>query len=180
MIMQDDVTIRDAVPADAEALLGIYAPYVTDTAVTFEYDVPSLEEFASRISRIGARFPYLVAECGGVPVGYAYAGTFKDRDAYRWAVETSIYVRSDAHRRGIGARLYGALEQRLRQQGILNMNACIAFPAVEHDPYLTLQSVHFHERMGFALVAHFHKCGLKFGRWYDMVWMERLIGEHKQ
>ena len=147
--------------------------------MTFEYDVPSLEEFASRISRIGARFPYLVAECGGVPVGYAYAGTFKDRDAYRWAVETSIYVRSDAHRRGIGARLYGALEQRLRQQGVLNMNACIAFPAVEPDPYLTLQSVHFHERMGFALVAHFHKCGLKFGRWYDMVWMERLIGEHK-
>ena len=90
MLMQDDVTIRDAVPADAEALLGIYAPYVTDTAVTFEYDVPSLEEFASRISRIGARFPYLVAECGGVPVGYAYVGTLRGRDAYRWAVESSV------------------------------------------------------------------------------------------
>lgn len=175
----NELTIRNATPSDAEALLGIYAPYVTDTAVTFEYDVPTVEEFAHRVAAISAKYPYLVAECGGVPVGYAYAGVFKNRAAYQWAVETSIYVRSDAQRRGVGAMLYAALEQRLREQGILNMNACISYPADQPDPYLTLQSVRFHERMGFNMVAHFHKCGLKFGRWYDMVWMERLIGEHK-
>ena len=177
--MQQEVMIRDAEIADAGALLGIYAPYVTDTAVTFEYDVPTQEEFECRVSSISARYPYLVAVLGGEIVGYAYAAEFKNRAAYQWAVETSIYLRGDVQRRGIGAQLYEALEQRLRQQGILNMNACISYPVVECDPYLTLQSVRVHERMGFALVAHFHKCGLKFGRWYDMVWMERLIGKHE-
>ena len=173
------ITIRTATPDDAAALLAIYAPYVTKTAITFEYDVPTAEEFARRIRHTLERYPYLVAVLGGEIVGYAYAAEFKNRAAYQWAVETSIYLRGDVQRRGIGAQLYEALEQRLRQQGILNMNACISYPVVECDPYLTLQSVRFHERMGFALLAHFHKCGLKFGRWYDMVWMERLIGEHK-
>ncbi|MGN0214343.1 MAG: GNAT family N-acetyltransferase [Muribaculaceae bacterium] len=175
----NDVIIRNAVLADAEDLLGIYAPYVLNTAVTFEYDVPSVDEFARRVAAISAKYPYLVAECGGTIVGYAYASVFKDRAAYQWSVETSIYLRPDVHRRGIGTKLYEALEQRLKEQGILNMNACISYPVAAADPYLTLQSVQFHERMGFARVAHFHKCGLKFGRWYDMVWMERLIGEHK-
>lgn len=172
-----EIEIRNAVPEDAEALLAIYAPYVEQTAITFEYDVPSVEEFRRRIEQTLLRYPYLVAVDGGRIVGYAYANAFKERAAYQWAVETSIYVDVQLKRRGIGFRLHEALERRLKAQGILNMNACISYiePA---DEYLTLDSVRFHERLGYQLVAHFHLCGLKFGRWYDMVWMEKLIGEH--
>lgn len=171
------IPIRPAIQQDAEALLQIYAPYVEKTAITFEYDVPTVEEFAGRIGKVLQKYPYLVAEISGEPVGYAYAGSFKERAAYDWAVETTVYVREDMKKHGIGRALYTALEKALAAQGILNMNACIAFPENE-DEYLTRDSVKFHERMGFNEVGRFHKCGCKFGRWYDMVWMEKLIGEH--
>ena len=171
------ITIRTAVQQDAKVLLEIYAPYVKKTAITFEYDVPSVEEFARRISKVLQKYPYLVAEVNGEPVGYAYAGPFKERAAYDWAVETTVYVREDMKKSGIGRALYTALEEALAAQGILNLNACIAFPENE-DEYLTRDSVKFHERMGFETAGRFHKCGCKFGRWYDMVWMEKLIGEH--
>ena len=169
--------IREARMEDVERLLAIYAPYVTDTAVTFEYDVPTIEEFAERLTTIQKRYPYLVAEEDTHIYGYAYAGCFKNRAAYQWAVETSIYVEMGRHGEGIGRLLHQSLEDALKRQGILNMNACISYVHPE-DEYLTLDSVRFHERMGYALVAHFHQCGKKFGRWYDMVWMEKLIGEH--
>ena len=171
------ITIRPAIQQDAEALLQIYAPYVEKTAITFEYDVPTVEEFAGRIGKVLQKYPYLVAEISGETVGYAYAGPFKERAAYNWAVETTVYVREDMKKHGIGRALYTALEKALAAQGILNMNACIAFPENENE-YLTRDSVKFHERMGFNEVGRFHKCGCKFGRWYDMVWMEKLIGEH--
>ena len=171
------LTIRTAVEHDAEALLQIYAPYVKKTAITFEYDVPSVEEFAGRISKVLQKYPYLVAEVNGEPVGYAYAGPFKERAAYDWAVETTVYVREDMKKSGIGRALYTALEEALAAQGILNLNACIAFPENE-DSHLTKDSQLFHEKMGFNEVGRFHKCGCKFGRWYDMVWMEKLIGNH--
>lgn len=171
------ITIRTAVQQDAKVLLEIYAPYVKKTAITFEYDVPSVEEFARRISKVLQKYPYLVAEVNGEPVGYAYAGPFKERAAYDWAVETTVYVRENMKKSGIGRALYTALEEALAAQGILNLNACIAFPENE-DEYLTRDSVKFHERMGFETAGRFHKCGCKFGRWYDMVWMEKLIGEH--
>ena len=171
------ITIRPAIQQDAEALLQIYAPYVEKTAITFEYDVPTVEEFAGRISKVLQKHPYLVAEISGEPVGYAYAGPFKERAAYDWAVETTVYVREDMKKHGIGRALYTALEKALAAQGILNLNACIAFPENENE-YLTRDSVKFHERMGFNEVGRFHKCGYKFGRWYDMVWMEKFIGEH--
>lgn len=171
------ITIRTAVQQDAKVLLEIYAPYVKKTAITFEYDVPSVEEFARRISKVLQKYPYLVAEVNGEPVGYAYAGPFKERAAYDWAVETTVYVREDMKKSGIGRALYTALEEALAAQGILNLNACIAFPENE-DEYLTRDSVKFHERMGFETAGRFHKCGCKFGRWYDMVWMEKLIGNH--
>lgn len=171
------LTIRPASPEDAAALLDIYAPYVERTAVTFEYDVPSPEAFAGRVARTLARYPYLAVETEGEVVGYAYAGPFKERAAYDWAVETSVYVRRDARRRGIGRALYGALERCLGAQGILNLNACIACPE-RPDEYLTRDSVEFHSRLGYRLVGEFRQCGYKFGRWYDMVWMEKLIGEH--
>ena len=173
------ITIRPAVLQDAKVLLEIYAPYVKNTAITFEYDVPTAEEFAGRISNVLRRYPYLVAEVNGEPVGYAYAGPFKERAAYDWAVETTVYVKEDMKNHGIGRALYEALEKTLAAQGILNLNACIAFPEKE-DEYLTTDSVRFHERMGFKEVGRFHKCGCKFGRWYDMVWMEKHIGTHEE
>ncbi len=171
------IMIRDAQVADAKELLAIYTPYVEHTAVTFEYDVPSEEEFRQRIKTVQQKYPWLVAEVDGRVVGYAYASTFKARDAYQWAVETSIYVDQNMKRSGIGRQLHEALEQRLKAQGILNMNACISFIEPE-DEYLTLDSVRFHEHLGYQTVAHFHQCGKKFNRWYDMIWMEKIIGEH--
>lgn len=170
--------IRKAREEDATAMLAIYAPYVQKTAISFEYDVPTLEEFRQRIRRVTARYPWLVAEDNGRVVGYAYASAFHERAAYQWAVETSIYIDQRKKQKGIGRLLHDALETALKQQGILNLNACIAYTETE-DEHLTLGSVHFHKRLGYQQVAHFHQCGKKFGRWYDMIWMEKLIGEHQ-
>ena len=173
-----DVRIRVAEPGDVPALLSIYAPYVERTAITFECEVPAEAEFAARMRAVQARHPYLVAERGGEPVGYAYAGPFVGRAAYDWAAETSIYVDMGCRRQGVGGTLHAALEGALREQGVLNMEACIAVP-VEPDEYLTRNSQEFHAHMGYRLVGEFERCGCKFGRWYDMVWMEKIIGVHE-
>ncbi len=173
-----NLTIRPAAPGDAAALLAVYAPYVDKTAVTFEYGVPSPAEFAGRVARTLERYPYLAAEAAGEIIGYAYAGPFKERAAYGWAVETTVYVREDLKRRGAGRALYEALERCLAAQGVLNLNACIACPERE-DAYLTWDSVNFHSCMGYRLVGEFRQCGYKFGRWYNMVWMEKHIGPHR-
>lgn len=177
IIPMENITLRIATPADAAALLEIYKPYVENTAITYEWDVPSLEEFAGRIESTLRKFPYIVAEKDGQPVGYAYASPFKTRAAYQWAIETSIYVAMGNHKMGIGKLLLLKLEELLAEQGVLNVNACIAYPEVE-DEYLTKNSVQFHEKMGYRLVGEFHKCGYKFNRWYNMVWMEKMIGNH--
>ncbi len=175
--MEQDIRIRIASEADTEQILAVYAPYVEHTAITFEYEVPSAEEFSGRIRHVLQKYPYLAAEAGGEILGYAYVGAFNPRAAYDWAAETSIYVKMDQKRHGIGSRLYRSLENILREQGILNLNACIGYPEAE-DEYLTWDSVKFHTKMGYRMVGEFQKCGYKFGRWYDMVWMEKQIGEH--
>lgn len=164
---------------DAEELLSIYAPYVRDTAISFEYDVPSLSEFQDRIRTISSDFPYIKAVEAGEILGYAYAGKFKNRKAYDWSVEVTVYVRKDSRRSGVGKLLYRALEDSLKRIGILNMNACIAVPK-ENDKHLSNDSYCFHEKMGFQLVGTFHNSGYKFHTWYDMIWMEKIIGEHKE
>ncbi len=169
--------IRSAKPEDAPALLAIYAPYVQDTAITFEYDAPSEAEFARRISETIRKYPYLVLEDGGEALGYAYASTFKARAAYGWAVETTIYLRRDAQGKGYGRALYTALEEELKRRHFLNAYACITW-ADREDEYVTHASPRFHERMGYRLCGTFQKCGYKFGRWYDMIWMEKHLGEH--
>lgn len=163
--------------ADAAKLVAIYAPYVLDTAVSFETEVPSVEEFAGRIRDISAKYPYIKAVENGEILGYAYAAAFKWRAAYDWSVESTIYLKEDQKRRGIGRVLYTALENSLRDMGILNMNACIGYPR-EEDPHLTMDSPLFHEKMGFQMVGKFNYSGCKFGRWYDMIWMEKMLGEH--
>ncbi|MDY2629676.1 MAG: N-acetyltransferase family protein [Lachnospiraceae bacterium] len=168
-----NIQIRLAREEDAQQLLSIYAPYVENTPVTFEYEVPSLEEFRERILHTLEKYPYLVAvNQGNMILGYAYAGTFKARAAYNWAVETSIYLREDCRGAGIGGRLYAALENILKKQHIINLNACIAYP----NP----SSIAFHEKMGYRQVAHFTQCGYKQGRWYDMIWMEKMLGDHPE
>ena len=107
--------------------------------------MPDIEEFMNRIKNTKKTYPYLVAEYQGEILGYAYAGAFKERAAYDWAVETSIYVRQNQKRMGVGSLLYEKLEEILKRQGILNVNACIAYPQ-EEDPYLTKDSVLFHEK----------------------------------
>lgn len=168
--------IRPASPEDAAALLDIYAPYVRGTAITFEYEAPGLEEFRDRIRRTLERYPYLAAEAAGELVGYAYAGPFKDRAAYDWAAETSVYLRTDRKRRGVGGQLYRALEDILKKQNVRNLYACVACPAEEGDARLTRDSVDFHAHMGWRIVGEFRGCGYKFGTWYNMVWMEKRVG----
>ncbi len=171
------ITIRLATTADAPSLLEIYAPYVQETAISFEYVAPSLEEFTARISSILERYPYIVAEQEGRIVGYSYAHAFHPRKAFEWAVETTIYVRQGVHHAGLGRLLYSKLEECLLAQGVSNLYACIAYSEAE-DEHLTHDSPAFHEHMGYRTIGHFSQCGYKFGRWYDMIWMEKIIAPH--
>ncbi len=174
------ITVRMANVEDAEALLKIYANYVKNTAITFEYEVPSKEEFQERIKRIGARYPYLLAEEHGEILGYAYASSFYGRAAYDWSVETTVYVDKDRKKSGLGGKLYRAMEAILKLQGICNMNACIAIPREGSvDPYVDTNSMDFHRHLGFEKVGVFHDSGYKFQHWYDVVWMEKMIGKHE-
>ncbi|MBE6021783.1 MAG: N-acetyltransferase [Cellulosilyticum sp.] len=164
------IKIRMATLADAKALLAIYRPYVENTVISFEYDVPSEEEFRSRIAHTLEKYPYLVAEKEGKLLGYAYASPFKTRAAYDWAVETTIYLDETSKGLGIGRQLYEILERILSAQNIININACIA--------YANPESIKFHEKLGYKTVAHFTKCGYKLGQWQDMIWMEKILKDH--
>lgn len=171
------LTIRLARLEDAKALLAIYRYYVEKTAISFEYELPSLEEFQERMRSIMAFYPYLVAEEAGQLLGYAYASPFHPRAAYAWSAEVTVYLDKAARGKGLGRQLYGALEDYLIQMGILNLNACIATRETA-DAYLTNASEKFHRALGYHLVGKFHQSGYKFDRWYDMIWMEKLLGEH--
>ena len=173
----NEIKIRPATEADAAEILNIYAPYITDTAITFEYDVPTLEEFTGRIRHTLEKYPYLVAVRDSEIIGYAYAGAFYGRAAYDWSAETTIYVKKGCRHSGVGKLLYQALETALKAQNIINLYACIGYPE-EDDEYLTKNSKQFHEHLGYRLIGEFRKCGYKFGRWYHMVWMEKIIADH--
>lgn len=175
--MEKNVNIRIASLQDAKALLDIYTPYVEKTVITFEYEAPTLQEFTHRIAGVLPKYPFLVAELEGRAVGFAYAGAFRGRAAYNRAVEVTVYVDESMKKMGIGKTLYEALEKVLAAQNILNLNACIASPIVE-DEHLTRNSIEFHRHLGYRLVGEFNKCGYKFGRWYNMLWMEKHIGVH--
>ena len=157
-----EVLIRPVQKTDIATLRQIYAYYVEKTAITFEYKVPTLPEFTERIEKTTATYPYLVAVKDNVVVGFAYAASFNHREAYKWAVEVTVYLDHASRGGGIGKKLYQALEKKLKSQGIQNINACM----------------HFHEHLGYRLVGRFHSCGYKFDTWYDMVWMEKFIGTH--
>ena len=207
----ENIVIRNATVEDAQALLDIYSYYVKNTAISFEYEVPSLEEFRNRIRNTLKKYPYLcILKDGiintlkkypylcilkdGIIKGYAYAGAFVGRAAYDWSAEMTVYIAHDARKCGLGRRIYEALEAALKEMGILNLYACIGYPD-EEDQYLTKNSAQFHQHMGYKTVGEFHNsqfhqhmgyktvgefhnCGYKFDRWYNMIWMEKNIGEH--
>ena len=169
--------LTDASSDDAEELLALYAPYILHTAITYEYAVPTVDEFRARIEKVQSAYPYLVVREDGHIVGYAYVSRFRERRAYDRSVETSIYVRADCHGRGIGRMLYAELERRLPPLGVTNLYACIAAPdeARGEDEYLTYDSVRFHTALGYRQVGRFSGCAFKFGRVYDMIFMEKKL-----
>lgn len=173
-----EISVRMATVKDAYQILEIYGYYVANTAISMEYDVPSLVDFEKRIENTLERYPYLVAEQNDKIIGYAYAGKFHPRAAFYRSAEVSIYIHKDAQKCGLGRRLYEEIESILSKQGILNVYASIAYTDVE-DEYLTNNSAQFHEHMGYKKVAQFNNCCIKFDRWYHLIWMEKFLGEHK-
>lgn len=164
----NDLTIRDAREQDAAACASIYNPYVRDTAITFEIDPVSDAEMAERIAHKAERHAFLVAEAGGRVVGYAYAGEYRDRYAWQWAAETSVYVDREAHRGGVGRGLYVALLDRLRGRGYRYAVGVIALP---NDA-----SVRLHQRLGFDDAGVLRRAGWKLGRWHDVATMQAFLG----
>ena len=168
------VSIRLAKVDDAERLLEIYSYYVEKTAISFEIKVPTLANFRGRISRTLKNFPYLVAEFENKIIGYAYAHEFIGREAYKYSAELTIYLDKDARHQGIGRKLYETLEDLLKAQGIFNLYACVGWVEVE-DEFLNHNSANFHQQLGFKICGKFTKCGNKFNRWYDMIWLEKIL-----
>lgn len=168
--------IRIAEEKDAEAILDIYGYYVENTAITFEEVIPTIEDFQERIRTTLKKYPYLVYEENGKILGYAYVGAFNKRAAARWMAETSIYVKKDTLNKGIGKILYEELEKILKKQNILKLIACITGSERE-DRYVPRKSVLFHQHMGYKIVGKIQKGGYKFGNWYDLLYLEKELGE---
>ncbi|HEX5116865.1 MAG TPA: GNAT family N-acetyltransferase [Pseudonocardiaceae bacterium] len=160
------VTIRDASAGDAPACAAIYAPYVLDTAITFENEPPSAAEMADRIA---AAHAWLVLEEDGRVVGYAYGGQHKARPAYRWACEVSVYLEPGRRRTGGGRALYEALLRRLADRGFRTAVAGMTLP---NDA-----SVGLHAALGFQPVGTYRRIGWKHGTWHDVAWVQRAIGD---
>ena len=164
------IIIRDVKLEDTSSLVNIYKPYVEKTAITFEYDVPTVEQFRDRIKKITKKFPYLVAEEDGEILGYAYAMSFHERIAYQWTVEVSVYLAENIRGKGVGKKLYLQLEELLKNQGIKTLTACITYPGSG--------SIEFHEKLNFEKVAHFKKVGFKLDAWHDVVWYQKNIADY--
>jgi len=177
-MQNSEIILRPVTVNDAAEILAIYTPYIENTAITFEYEAPSLESFEARIRGITAGFPYIAAVKDSRIIGYAYAKAYHERAAYARTVELSIYLQPDCKGCGTGRRLYNALAQALKLQGILNMVVSITDSADKDDQHNTNDSISFHTRMGFSLIGTMNRCGYKFGKWYNVVYMEKFLGEH--
>jgi L-amino acid N-acyltransferase YncA len=164
--------LRLATPGDARGILDIYAPYIENTSFTFETEVPSTDAFAERISSYLQQWPWLVVEENGVIAGYAYASRYRERVAYQWSVECSVYVHDDYHRRGIARVLYETLFSILQLQGFRNVYAVINLP---ND-----KSVALHESMGFTYFATYEQVGYKLGRWKNVGWWRLILNEFSE
>lgn len=160
--------IRDALPGDAAAMAAIYAPYVRETAITFEYEPPGAAEFAARLERVTRCYPWLVLEEGGRVLGYAFADRAFEKAAYAWCADVTIYLASSARGQGRGRALYLALEQRLRAQGIRILYALVTAS--------NEASLAFHAALGYRQVGMLADSGWKLGRWHSVAWLEKRLG----
>jgi phosphinothricin acetyltransferase len=161
-------TIRLVQETDAPELLNIYEPYIRETTITFEYDVPSITEFTERIRKISSEYPYIVYLVDEKIVGYAYAHRHMERAAYQWNAELSVYVSQSYLRHGVGKLLYSALIELLKMQNLRNVYGCVTFPNANSEK--------LHESFGFQRVGVYHNTGFKCGEWQDVVWFEKTIG----
>lgn len=159
--------IRFANPEDAGAILSIYAPYIENTSITFEYDVPSVFDFAERIAEIQRKYPWIVYEEDGEILGYAYGSPMLTRAAYQWTAESSVYVSEKAKGKGIGSLLYDVLFDILKKQ---NFCVCYALVIAENEA-----SVKMHEKYGFRRVGLLENSGYKFGGWHSVILMEKQL-----
>ncbi len=157
--------LRIAREADLPEMLEIYTPYIVNSTVSFEYAPPSLAEFRRRFTEFTRQFPWLVWEEGGRLLGYAYASAPFSREAYQWCAEPTIYLREEAHGKGIARKLYAVLEEILFAQGYQVLYSLVC---AENVP-----SLRFHEKNGYHIRAEFPAQGFKFGRWLDMIWLEK-------
>ena len=160
-------SIRMASAADAEQIAAIYAPYVRDTAISFEVDPPTAAEMGERVAALTTTYPWLVCAAGDAVVGYAYASRHRERSAYQWSTDVSVYIRADRHRRGIGRALYTALLGIVTAQGFYNAYAGITLP--------NASSVGLHEALGFTPVGAYRAVGYKLGAWHDVGWWELAL-----
>lgn len=162
------VRVRQATVADAAAVLAVYAPYIEDTAITFETSVPTVEAFAARMEGIVGTYPYLVVECDGAIVGFAYAQHLGERGAYAWNVELSVYFAAPYRGLGWGSVLFWALVDLLSQQGVRNAYSLITVP--------NEASRRLHAKLGFELMGIQRNAGYKCGAWHDVAWLRKAIG----
>ncbi len=165
--MSENVLIRPVNEKDSASLLQIYAPFIRETDITFEYDVPSVQEFADRISSVTKRYPWLVCESDGKVIGYAYASRHSERTAYQWSVNVSVYVKPEHHGKHLATALYTALFEILRRAGYFNAYACITTPNVKSEG--------FHQAFGFKPIGVFNNVGFKFGKWKSVRWFEYAL-----
>ena len=165
--MTSDTKIRTARLSDAEKILAIYKPYVQNTAITFEIEVPSLALFRKRIINVSKTHPWLVCEIKGQIAGYAYAGLHRTRACYQWSTEASVYVHHEFRNRKIAYALYNALFDVLTAQGFRNVLAGITLP--------NEASIKFHEALGYILVGTYKDIGFKHGKWRNVSWYEKAL-----
>lgn len=162
--MPTNKKIRLATLNDSDSILNIYAPFIADTVITFEYKVPTKEEFRERMAAIQKKYPWLVCEIDDAVVGYAYASTFNEREAYQWSVDYSIYIRPEYHRKHIGKALYFALTGALKLQGFCNAYSLITAPNVSSES--------LHQSCEFKEIGICHNVGYKLGGWHDVKYYE--------
>jgi phosphinothricin acetyltransferase len=163
--------IRFIEEPDYAGALAVYAPYVLHTAITFEYEVPSLEEFSSRVRTISKQYPYLVCESDGQIVAYCFGSIHRTKTAYRWSVESTIYMNEAYHHRGCADAMYRCLFDILKLQGFVNAYAGVSVPDGKSDK--------FHPKFGFKYLGCFPKIGFKHGKWHDLKWYEYNLAEHR-
>ena len=162
--------MRIAKTIDSERILKIYAPYIINTAISFETEVPSINEFTSRVGKIIEKYPFVVYEVDKNIVGYAYASQHRERSAYKYDVDVSIYLLTEYHGKGIACKLYDCLFKLLDKLGYINAYAAYTEPNIKSEK--------FHQKFGFKIIGTHNKTGYKFGQWHDVTWLQKMISEH--